>query len=728
MPYSMVHKAFIMLLIAALLLFAVLTGAAFAAGAFSAATPELLDAAYDAQLVRDTLYVLMEQRLVSTSYGQSAFDTVVDLSEHPQLNEHSSMLFSDNKTLYALDTSTDVVYRLDDSTLEPIATLDFSEAEPTDASMNIIIEYPMIQNGALYTLCTDPADYTQALYRFSLDNGQGARISTSDYTFQEIVAYRDGQLLGLVHNTRKLVVIDGMTGKTVDEIGTLSGSSVGAIAYDAARDMVYSRSDAEVVRWEKQKPVTVGYMTAEDAGSALFVGLRNGQYILICHTGLYACDTASGEATKPLTIWSMAEGLLDSKLLLTFTELNPQTPVVVRGTADDDPLDKLVTSSMTRDASIDIFTVSSQDIDSQEIFIRGYAAPLSSSLLIDDLGSMYPQIRDYLIQDDILFGFPAALWTRYWTVQPELLETSELGAVPKLLDDYYDMLLRWYKDNYHSHPGMTFDGSHTIREQWQEAIYLLISQYIHTYASNEKPLSFNTPVFRAALEKIITLSKWKGYDNVRSDRQEARESIFQTNAIEPFFQAVNDIKPVAQYILPPALGDAGPPVLPSTMVYFIINPHSQNKKEAIQFLEYFSQNMELMLRYQLHPDDNRLIERQMYQRKVQAYVQSIADIKARLAALENDEYLMELKDELAQEEARLLQEEANRWEYSPEAIAEYRKLAPYMALKHGDLLWDVYESLDIETILSKYFEGYTTLDQALSELDHKVAIMFLEAQ
>ncbi len=198
--------------------------------------------------------------------------------------------------------------------------------------------------------------------------------------------------------------------------------------------------------------------------------------------------------------------------------------------------------------------------------------------------------------------------------------------------------------------------------------------------------------------------------------------------MEPFVQNVNPESHGERHILPPAFAQAAQPILDTTLVYFIVNPYSQNQEAATRFLEFFSQNMELMLKYQLHPEENDLIEKPSYQATVQAYTQSIAAIKGRIASLENEEYLARLKDELEQEEAAFAQEEKDRWEYSAEAIAEYRKLAPYMRIEHSGLIWEICDSLGIETTLMKYFEGHATLDQALSELDRKVAMMFLEAQ
>lgn len=70
--------------------------------------------------------------------------------------------------------------------------------------------------------------------------------------------------------------------------------------------------------------------------------------------------------------------------------LYPQTPVVVRGAESDDPLERVFTVNITGDAGVDIFAVSSHDMDGGEVFRRGYAAGLDPALLKDDVLSMSP--------------------------------------------------------------------------------------------------------------------------------------------------------------------------------------------------------------------------------------------------------------------------------------------------------------------------------------------------
>ena len=692
----------------------------------------ILRMAHDALVLENNLYALLDDKLVSFTQDQEETSVVLRFSDYPEISWYSSLLFSDGTDLYILDPRTEAVYRIEDTTLEQIVILDVAALKQDfeDASKALLFQYPVIQNGFLYVLCLDDSDYSNDLYRFSLEDGKSFRLSSRNYAFQELVAYREGQLLGLDFDTQKIVVIDSITGKTVGEIGESKGYYIRGIAYDRPNDKVYSLCDAEVVRWENKNPVTVGYLMTGDVADVLCVDILNGQYAIIDRTGVYVNETVSSTPdVKPVTIWSSVKGILDSEILSDYAKLYQNAPPAIRYGDDNNENDKeyINTVCITGDASVDIFIVMSHNVDGEELFGRGYAAQLDSTVLENDVDTMYPQIRDYLVYHDALLGFPVDLWPKYWTVNTELLAEAHLDEIPVSLDDYYDMMLSWYEENYGSNPAVGFSSNQTVREEWIEAIYWITSQYIYTYASDSKPLSFNTPEFRAILEKVSMLSKWKGEDTLRDYSKEERRCIFNSNTLDPFALSQNHERSEEQCIIPPSFSENSQPVLDTSMAYFIVNPHSQNKDAAIKFIEFFSQNMQIELKYMLHPNDNELVERYGYQSIEQAYIDSIETIKSRMSAVDDKAILLGLEEELAQEEADFARHSENRWKYSADVIAEYRKLAPYISMKHNSLIWEIFNKIDIERILMGYFEGLTPLDQALTELDRRASILFLEA-
>ncbi|MEG0638638.1 MAG: hypothetical protein RR824_01280 [Clostridia bacterium] len=724
-------RKFTAILLAVSLMSSVLINAVAAQEEQAIEKTEIFASAYDAQLVGELWYVLLEDKLVSITDHQDEPTTIIEFSKDPELNCGSTLLFSQGTNLYAIDMITNTVYQVNGSALEQMVQLDVSDFPEKlyGQSGHLLVRYPVIQNEFLFMLCFDASDSTNKLYRFDLKSGKQVPLPINNYEFTELIAYRNGQLLGIDQSTQSLVAIDAVTGKAVDEI-KIPSNYIYAIAYDSVGDQLYSLLDAQVVRWENQQPVTIDYLAVDEASQPIYIGIWNGHYTYVDQAGISICNTALETANvTPLTIHvSDAVGLLNSRLTSGFMKRYPQYPVIIDNSDGLNTMEEISTAITTKDASVDIFLVSNRQVDSKTLLKHGYAARLDSTLLQNDVLSMHPQIQDYLLKDGNLYGFPADLWPQYWTVQPKLLEEAELGATPSLIEDYLDMMLLWYENNGSNPKRITFNENRTIQEEWCDAIDFLCSQYVYTFASNDEPLSFNTPVFRAALEKLALLAKWKDQEPLRDDSQDIPQSIFRSSSIAPFAQSVNPEYMGEQYILPPAFAQAAQPILDTTLVYFMVNPFSQNQEAAVRFLEFYSENMELWSKYQLHPNYNELVEKKGYDMLAQTCTNEISAIKDRIAALEDEAFLQSLKEELAQKEADFAQEEKNRWVYSAEEIAQCHKFAPFLRMEHGNLLWAISEDLNIQTILFKYLEGHVPLDQALAELDRKASMMFLERQ
>lgn len=79
-------------LIAALLLSTALVNAVAAEGEKPVGKVGSLHSAYDAQVVQDALYVLLEDKLVSISRDQQALTTILNFSDYPELNWYSTLL------------------------------------------------------------------------------------------------------------------------------------------------------------------------------------------------------------------------------------------------------------------------------------------------------------------------------------------------------------------------------------------------------------------------------------------------------------------------------------------------------------------------------------------------------------------------------------------------------------------------------------------------------------
>ena len=111
--------------------------------------------------------------------------------------------------------------------------------------------------------------------------------------------------------------------------------------------------------------------------------------------------------------------------------------------------------------------------------------------------------------------------------------------------------------------------------------------------------------------------------------------------------------------------------------------------------------------------------------------QELDELRSRLAQEQEETEKADIQAEIDEIEARLADMEANEWLASPEGIAAYKRLAPYMTL--GSAVSFLYGGSDqasatqeLSNLLNRFIEGQMTAQQLVKELDKKIAMIYLE--
>lgn len=660
------------------------------------------------------------------------------------------MLVSDGQHLYLLSPFDGNLYVLEGNALRNKVRLDVSNIgrASIDGLRYVLFSSPVMVNDELYLLSLNPDRMlgTKDIYRFSLADGRSEKIQVDTNGFTaynalepcELLASGSHELLVYDLNSNALLQVDTERRQVVSAQFTLPEKENGMFVSDNHGNLFFL-SGMNVMRWDGQSLVAMDRVPFSGPLEAKAAVMWDVQYtVLSASAGLYAYGEKSEDVTATvLTIWDGSGSFSRGEMLTRFMMEHPEIAVELVGNKEEDALEKLTMVNMTRDASIDLFLLPSYLIDSGEIYSRGFAAPIDSAFLADDVMRMYPQLRDFLMNGGTLYGYPAELWPNYWTVRQDLLAEAAIGTVPVTYEEYLDWMIQWYEENHDAKRDITFDGSRSIEEQRNSALDTLLVQYIRANASNDQPITFNTPEFRSSLEKIHSLSRWQDEFLVTAGET---EHIFAPKATSPFNRSLNPEDAGERCILPPAFpGKAA--VVSASLDYLIISPASGHKSEAMQFLAFYSQNMEQDVRYTLYEQENEPVEREGWQTEaaerraaIESYRNAIASEKQAITNMVDEEMIASSRElieaweaALAAEETALAQE-TDRWVYSPDVIAEYKAIAPYISIKDGDLVWAITETIDAKSILMRYFMGTATLDQVLNELDQRVAMMFYEGQ
>lgn len=717
-----------------------------------------------AQVVQNNLYLLKNGRIeVLTAPGAEPV-TVIKLEDYPEIPEGSWSLLalvSDGSSLYLLNLGYGTLYLVKDNALQLTTQLDMScfDSKSEDGwPKYITFKDPIMMRGNLYVLASNAEDFqAYELYGFSVDTGARTDINLNVPEFDEIAPYQADKLLTVNKNTGELIAFVPGDPNQMEVVMQFPNYDDGCVFYVAESNAYYFLSGTSLMRYQNDFEV-VQSLPFDNLGFVRYAGVWHDALVIQTSTGLFlydpSADTDSDDQIT-LSIWTNGDPGI-SNVITEFMATNPNIRVALEMSSSDNALERLVNENLSNDTNTDLFVLSSFMINSHSIFSRGFAAPIYSETLQQSINRMYPQIQALLMQDDVLWGYPVNLYPDFWAVRPALLEKYGY-AVPETMDEYVDMLLDWYANHADEVENVTFNENRTIRAQQVNTASMLLKQYILTHADGDTLLSVQSPQLAASIEKLASLSDVQEAD-VASDTLDhaAFESLFQTrNALLPFYRRLNPGHAGEVCMTAPAFDDGTGHVNSFSLDYFIINPHSENQEAAATFLEYLCNHMDTVTAYQCYPDENTPVETEGNREEILEIQEQIDGLTA---FIEQDrkqiemateslmnaadgsedydfykEYLSELQITLETRENSLAdwinqkaELEENLYVYAAEDIAEYREVAQYMELQNSWIVWEMSNELDIEGMFEKYFGGYASLQQTLSEIDKRLLLMLYE--
>lgn len=379
---------------------------------------------------------------------------------------------------------------------------------------------------------------------------------------------------------------------------------------------------------------------------------------------------------------------------------------------------------------------------------KGYAADMSaSSILTADIDAMYPFVKKAITDaQGHPVAYPYLFYLDKWQVNEGLwrLAFGE-DPLPRTFEEFVDGMLRWESELADQYPEidfvMNFDYAY-----WTEKI---ITAYIQQYERENEFLDINQPALKRVLEKleqvsIIRAQNKKPNQFVNGDEWIPKPEIFITAGLSsPITDATAPMLEIRSTLyhgvnvdhytdMQPLLFQEGDPsFIPGRMLVWIINPLSQNKNVALQYLEYVARmNNNPRVYYATHPDINEPLENagyQIYRSELQMERDALQEA---LKSAEGTEKL-DTEDMLSYVESQLEDAESGRWMISEKGISSYRAIAPTIRL-FEDLLYIAAEGSALQRQLAgvyqRFAEGRLTLDAFLQELNSKMRMVYLEGR
>lgn len=623
-------------------------------------------------------------------------------------------LFTDGTSLYAWQQWSGKVFCLDDGNAVPVITLPADlltyEADG-DVFHREVVKAEMQEKDLLLLLGTDdPAIWdNQALVAVNLQE-QKPRVVFSG-SINKMIPAGNGNVLLHVQDTETgayaFRLINTVNTDYIAEVPNLN-TNCDAIAFWKDQ-IIICDSGKLIIHNENQQEETAAYVP-------VYMGAKTS-----CNTdGL--CAVADGGYVFLRDLRKRPEqkvlhivGLFDKKIVQEFCLLNPETAVVPLSEATENDT-TLAALSKNQEADMFVLSIPGSYTAKME---KGYLSSMDHSALLKDcVNNMYPEVRQALVSaDGKLFGYPVSMRTESWTLDQTGWEKVQLGQLPKTYSEIMNLLEKW-EENY--------------SEQWLEytpielyGINDFVQKAVKEYVlkSNGNHPDFTTPEFRAFMKSII-------------DRKELLENgdvydacpLIYTYEIG-FGVSCLDSSKVCMIPMPGLTQDDNPLVIGEIEV-LAINSSSNNKEEAIRFIEYCAEHQNPRTKRMLDPNLNEPVRKTNYERKKAELTESLQDIKIQLAK-DGESASNELRN-LAAEAEKELDKLENEWDISPESIANYRDIAQWLSIPYDSYLFS--NTMATEEIYKRIEqfcdEGMPEdkLDTFLNGLNSVCEMAFLEMQ
>ena len=602
-----------------------------------------------------------------------------------------------------------------------------------------------LQNPCSFGRTIYALSYGDSLELLSLDLDSetvDAMTLDTDYQIDSISPYTEGKLLMIGSNYNvdpvetALLVYDTQT-EEITELGKMPRdgyNTPSAICYDEARSKVYYVLSGSVWRMDISDdgfgtPEEFGDMPLESYSNSVAV-MMGDWYILSSYDGVVGRDvTLDKMPPQRLRIINSNYAESIKTAYYAFTDKHPEYMVSISDNLDESTL---LQSMMNRDSSVDIYTISSSSSALSALMNRGYLAELGSSKkLTAAVDSLYPFIQDFCKKDGQLYLMPFSGYATGLTMNPKAL-TEKLGYTQEDVPTSWKQLFELINDiavnkKLEEAPEVSFVMAGYTQQDLRNMIFSnMMSDYYTWLDQSEENLTNGTPVLLElceAFEKVdwsgLGLPEEYSEDGWMSDGIMKESVLIDFNSVDVTSYVGADRDRV---ICPLSVVDGEEPVIGMTLTLAFVNPFSENKDAAIEYLEDAWDANGRTNRILMDPNDNEPVVNAYYEQNLKEIQNNIDQQKKSLETM-TDEETREMTQNGINSMEEWLEEykERGKYDVTPEQIAKYREVAGKMAVAKSDIYGgDSYDQM------YQYVDGAITASQFAAQLEKTLQMQRLE--
>lgn len=563
-----------------------------------------------------------------------------------------------------------------------------------------------------------------------------------DGDVQSIAPYTEGKLLMIVNNydadpvTTTLCLYD-IENEEATELGALPTqdySTPSGISYDEARGKLYYVLSGSVWRMDVTEdglgePEEFGDMPLSYAsGNGVVYG---DLYVLADYDAVIGRDVTLDKL--PAQRLRVANGGYEDaigKAYYSFTDKHPEYMVSIATSLNSD---NLLQSMMNRDSSVDIYTLSSTDSAFAALMNRGFMAELDGDATLSDaVDGMYGYLKDYVTKDGHIYALPMSGYANIMNINTKLL-TEKLGYdVPDSWAGLFGILADI------SNTGkledmpevMIIDQGYDKENFRSQLFYMMLADYFTWLDAGEENLTRGTQVLTDLCAAFETVD----WDNLGLREQDDSEDGSTITLDYSYNNVLLEMSSLSLYSYVSSDGDQATPVALSVVegekpligqevTFAFVNPFSEHKEEACEYLADAWQLVTQGNKIMLSPNESEPVLNSYYEENLKSINNSIADLQKTLDKTEDEEARESLQNDLNSMNEWLTEyEERGKYDVSPEQIEIYRAFGDNMTVQES-LIWNMDDGA---SQIQQYLDGAMNAQQLAGALEKTLQMQKLE--
>lgn len=642
-------------------------------------------------------------------------------------------LLKDRNTLYLLNLDRGLIYPLDVSKEQPLASqgiqLMWDSYERDSGDGNSYTDPPSIYCPAGDWLYVQEQERQGKVAAFSLQDGKRTEFQSEG--IELLAPYKDSRLLVLLGGdmtksppeARRIGIFDPAN-DTVTPVRTISENvespgNIFGLQYDADLDILYIGMDQQITRYPARGEGEVCALLPPVFLMQGGMRLAGGGYCAIASTSgllIRSLDPQVMNAKKTLTVW----GSVDLPALYAAALSLPEVNIKVAGMVGSDTLEQRL---IYGDTDIDVFRVSLPFTDFPALLQKGYFYDLSGSAEITALHqALYPIVRQALEMNGKIAAIPinATLWNVPMYDTGFFAETGE--KIPETFEEMCALIQSWSQKYQERYPDLTPLSVESAR---RTLLYAAINLYQEHMQQSKQTMTFDSALLRnmlsAAEEAAAAVTESKPTSETYASPV---FSIGEPATITNYHGEARDgriVKP-----LPLAPDSALTPLLCMNLEVLLINPRSLNKETAMRFIESAAAALPQITRVMLCPEENTPVLNSYFDQELKNFENMLAATAQQAEKAQGSEKT-DAEKQLATLKKRLEQfRETEQYALAQEDILAYRNAMDSAYVNTGSFHTSLSEA--IRDIANRYADGQINGEQFILEAEGKLKLIQNESE